>query len=311
MKRILAVLMSLVLVVTLASCSNGDKQGEDKGNDKEAKKKTAKKGEMKVGEMMQEDKEHVWFYLDDMKTDSLDKDSVISKFIVTKNGKMTIYKAKEAPMQSLDKLLKMDKEELIKELKNQDEFFFDMKIASEENLVKKDIQNAKDLVNMGYENYIKKGKSHGGKDFALTQKELESVEPEESLERLKKYQSQLEGAEYKEPKEQDVDLQTIGSGELQLTTDRNYPLPELERGNIEDKLTDGTEVTTFNNKVNPKEVAGKRLAGLNNYSEDSITDEGEEPYLLTTVDDDIEKVVLDKGDDPAIKANQQSKHKEE
>ncbi|MGZ9785962.1 hypothetical protein [Staphylococcus pseudintermedius] len=48
---------------------------------------------MKVGEMMQEDKEHIWFVT--RANDTLDEKTKVDRYIITKNGNMQIYVAEK------------------------------------------------------------------------------------------------------------------------------------------------------------------------------------------------------------------------
>ena len=102
MRKYILLFASLVLMITLASCS--------KSNPKQ--KKTTKDDEMKVGEMMQENKEHVWFI--GREDEPLDKNTKIDRYIITKNGQMKVYVAERIPAQKLGDLLKKDEKSLIR-----------------------------------------------------------------------------------------------------------------------------------------------------------------------------------------------------
>ncbi|HCY0820945.1 TPA: hypothetical protein O0673_002752 [Staphylococcus aureus] len=293
MKKYILLLASLVLVVALASCSN---------NSNPKQKKTTKDDEMKVGEMMQEDKEHVWFLMHDKKTETLESESVVDEFIITKNGKMKIYQAKTIPQQNLGELLKKDEKSLIKDIKEQDKWYFKMKTAEMIGNTNADIKNAKDLIKKGYDEYSPSRDSHGGNDYAVIQKELHNKSPEESLKELEKNKNDLESRKYEAPKSQKVDLRSVGSGKLRISTDRKFNFPKAFQ-------TNNGEYNTFSNPVNPKEISGKKVAGLSVYDEDEGLEEGTDPFFVTTVDNKIKKVLFDKPNDPAIKDNQEYKHK--
>jgi len=279
-------------MMTLASCSNTNPK----------QKKTTKKDEMKVGEMMQEDKEHVWFLLHNSKTDSLESQSDVDEFIITKNGKMRIYQAKTIPSQELGDLLKKDEKSLISEIKKQDEWYYDMKISQLIGDTNADIQNAKDLSKKGYDKYSPSKESHGGNDYAVIQKELKNKSPEESLKELEKDKKDLENHKYKAPKSQKVDLRSVGSNQLRISTKRDFNLPKSFQTN------DG-EYNTFSNTIDPIDINGKKVAGLSAIDEENDSTEPTDPYLVTVVNDKVKKVTLDKPTDPAIKDNQKFKHK--
>lgn len=295
MKKYILLLASLILMIALASCSN---------NDNPKQKKTTKNDEMKVGEMMQEDKEHVWFVTRD--DEELTKDSKVDRYIVTKNGKMKIYIAERVPAQTLGALLKKDEKTLIKDIKKQDEWFFKFDKSEIVAKTNADIKNAKDLQKKGYDEYSPSKESHGGTDYAVIKKEREDQSPEESLKELEKYKQDIEKLSYKAPKSRKIDLKSIGSGELQLSIDRNYGYPKII-GTGSD--VDNIKKLSFTNTLNPKSINNKTVAGLNNYDENQESDEGTSPYLVTIVDNKVKKVLLDKPTDPAIKDNQEFKHK--
>lgn len=290
MKKYILLFASLILMITLASCSNTNPK----------QKKTTKKDEMKVGEMMQEDKEHVWFLLHNSKTDSLESQSDVDEFIITKNGKMRIYQAKTIPSQELGDLLKKDEKSLISEIKKQDEWYYDMKISQLIGDTNADIQNAKDLSKKGYDKYSPSKESHGGNDYAVIQKELKNKSPEESLKELEKDKKDLENHKYKAPKSQKVDLRSVGSNQLRISTKRDFNLPKSFQTN------DG-EYNTFSNTIDPIDINGKKVAGLSAIDEENDSTEPTDPYLVTVVNDKVKKVTLDKPTDPAIKNNQKFK----
>ena len=292
MRKYILLVASLILMMTLASCSNTNPK----------QKKTTKKDEMKVGEMMQEDKEHVWFLLHNSKTDSLESQSDVDEFIITKNGKMRIYQAKTIPSQELGDLLKKDEKSLISEIKKQDEWYYDMKISQLIGDTNADIQNAKDLSKKGYDKYSPSKESHGGNDYAVIQKELKNKSPEESLKELEKDKKDLENHKYKAPKSQKVDLRSVGSNQLRISTKRDFNLPKSFQTN------DG-EYNTFSNTIDPIDINGKKVAGLSAIDEENDSTEPTDPYLVTVVNDKVKKVTLDKPTDPAIKDNQKFKHK--
>ncbi|MEW2795834.1 hypothetical protein [Staphylococcus argenteus] len=293
MKKHLMLFASLILIFVLASCSN---------NDHSKKEQTTKEDEMKVGEMMNENKEHVWFLLHDKKTDKLESESVVDKFIITKDGTMKIYQAKTIPSQDLGELLKKDEKSLIEDIKKQDKWYFQMKVAEFYGNTDADIKNAKDLIKKGYDNYSPSQESHGGKDYAVIQKELHNKSPEESLKDLEKIKKELDSLNYEPPKSQKVDLRSIGSGKLSLTTKRDFNFPNIF------KTKNGT-YNTFSNTVDPIKIGDKYVAGLSVYDPNSDNKDGTDPFLLTTVDKKVKKVLIDKPTDPAIKDNQEFKHK--
>ncbi|WP_215392866.1 hypothetical protein [Staphylococcus aureus] len=252
--------------------------------------------------MMQEDKEHVWFLMHDKKTESLEKQSVVDKYIITKSGKMKIYHAKTIPSQELGELLKKDEKSLIEDIKKQDKWYFKMKVAEFYGNTDADIKNAKDLIKKGYDNYSPSQESHGGNDYAVIQKELQNKSPKESLKELEKIKKDLDSLEYREPKSQKVDLRSVGSGKLRISTKRDFNFPNVFK-------TKNGIYNTFSYTVNPIKIDNKYVAGLSVYDPNNSSKEGTDPFLITAVDSKVKKVLIDKPTDPAIKDNQEFKHK--
>ena len=114
MKKSYLLLLTLILMVVLAACGTNERQ-----------KKTTDKDEFKVGEAMQEDKQHVWYVLRDSNTSELDKDSDVSKVIVTKNGKMRVYVHNAIPPEPLGHLVKKSDKQIIKDLEKEDKRTFE------------------------------------------------------------------------------------------------------------------------------------------------------------------------------------------
>lgn len=104
MKKSYLLLLTLILMVVLAACGTNERQ-----------KKTTDKDEFKVGEAMQEDKQHIWYVSRDDTTSELDKDSDVSKVIVTKNGKMRVYVHEAIPPEPLGYLVKKSDKQTIKD----------------------------------------------------------------------------------------------------------------------------------------------------------------------------------------------------
>ncbi|EIO0083450.1 hypothetical protein NZZ87_002786 [Staphylococcus pseudintermedius] len=296
MRKYLIFLTSLVLVLFLASCSNDSDHKQ---------KQTTADDEMKVGEMMQEDKEHIWFVT--RANDTLDEKTKVDRYIITKNGNMQIYVAERIPAQTLGKLLEKDKKTLIKEIKKQDKWFFKFDKSQILAKTEADIKNAKDLAEKGYDNYSPSKDSHGGTDYAVIKMERENQSPETSIKKLEQYNKDIESLSYQPPESRKVDLKSIGSGKLEISADRNFNYPKIV-GTGSD-IDNNSKTLVFSNTFNPKLINGISVAGLNNFDEQQESQEGTAPYLITTVDKRVKKVLIDKPTDPAIKENQEFKHK--
>ena len=173
-----------------------------------------------------------------------------------------------------------------------------LRIVSDKDELNKRVKHY-NYVLAGDELILKNGKGHAMDGFMSSdeQKIIRKV-----LKKLEKYKKDVDGLPYKAPKSQKVDLRSVGSSQLRISTNRDFNFPKAFQTN------DG-EYNTFSNTINPIKINGKKVAGLSAIDEENDSTEPTDPYLVTVVDDKVKKVLLDKPTDPAIKDNQKFKHK--
>ncbi|MCR1798253.1 hypothetical protein NSA29_11980 [Staphylococcus warneri] len=292
MKRLLLLCLTIVLIVSLAACGLGEP---------ERQKKTTKKGQMKIGEMMQENKRHVWFLGVHTNTEEIDGNTKISRIIVTKNGKMKVYDLQNVTKSTMNDYAKMSDDEIIKNAKKEDKKRFNFVQNKLIHLTDGEIKEAK--------NYIKKGDDY---EPAATM-ENDSVvygyayyqddgkaKPEESLKKLKKYKSDLESNKYQEPKSRKVDL-NFAENDLSMTIARQFKFPSSAVAHPPYADEDFSKLKV-EQALQPKSYNGTKYAGV---GEDGDKEPEEKDFLILTtkVNDKVKNVLIDEKDDPAIKAN--------
>ena len=294
MKRLLLLCITIVLVVSLAACGLGEP---------ERQKKTTKKGQMKIGEMMQENKRHVWLLGKYMNTEKVNGKNEIHRVLVSKNGKYQTYYFRDMENGTVDDLTKMSDDEIIKKAKKEDKSMFNYEKKKLIELTNGEIKETEKLMKQG-DDYkappTTKSKLvvYGYSDYA---QDDGSASPEESMKKLKKYKKELESSEYKEPENKKIDLQ-YDDNDLMLAVARNYPFPKnsvAHKDVIDDR---GLKYLMVQQALQPKNYNGQRMAGV---AEDGDTERGEAEFdfLLTKVDKNVKNVLIDEKDDPAIKAN--------
>lgn len=292
MKKTIALIFTLFLIIGLAACSNSNNE------DNKKKEQTTDKDEMRVAELMQQDKTHIWFVVPEIKTGELEEDTAINRFLVTKNGKMKVYVAKEVPEQTMSKMLKLDNKELLKNIKEQDKDNYETTKNFAIGDTKTEIEETERYMKEGKEEYRPKM----GYGYALTREEVDNKQPEDILQRLKDYKGKLENAEYKEPKSQNVNLGYNSDSEETISIARDYNFPKtIAHG---DNTDNDLEALSFNNPFQPIEISDSNIAGLS-YSDGNEDEENNDqsPYLVTKVGDEIKDVTLDDPEHPAVKEN--------
>ncbi|OEL08231.1 hypothetical protein [Staphylococcus equorum] len=292
MKKSIALIFTLFLIIGLSACSNTNNE------DNKKKEQTTDKDEMRVAELMQQDKTHIWFVVPEIKTGELEEDTAINRFIVTKNGKMKVYVAKEVPEQTMSKMLKLDNKELLKNIKEQDKDNYETTKNFAIGDTKTEIEETERYMKEGKEEYRPKM----GYGYALTREEVDNKQPEDILQKLKDYKGKLENAKYKEPKSQDVNLGYSSDSEETISIARNYSFPKtIAHG---DNTDNNLEALSFNNPFQPIEISDSNIAGLS-YSDGNEDEENNDqsPYLVTKVGDEIKDVTLDDPEHPAVKEN--------
>ncbi|MDG0820732.1 hypothetical protein M4L90_12455 [Staphylococcus equorum] len=292
MKKTIALIFTLFLIIGLAACSNSNNE------DNKKKEQTTDKDEMRVAELMQQDKTHIWFVVPEIKTGELEEDTAINRFLVTKNGKMKVYVAKEVPEQTMSKMLKLDNKELLKNIKEQDKDNYETTKNFAIGDTKTEIEETERYMKEGKEEYRPKM----GYGYALTREEVDNKQPEDILQKLKDYKGKLENAEYKEPKSQNVNLGYSSDSEETISIAREYNFPKtIAHG---DNTDNDLEALSFNNPFQPIEISDSNIAGLS-YSDGNEDEENNDqsPYLVTKVGDEIKDVTLDDPEHPAVKEN--------
>lgn len=285
MKKGIMFLLSLALIIGLAACSNSN------DNDKQ-NKKTTKKGEMKIGEMMYENKTHIFPIITDVSSDGLDEDSPIDRYIVTKNGKMKVYTASDLEGLRLKDIAEKSDKELLKSIKMSDEADFKVK---QKRLIKHKKQNLKDV-----ESTIETGK-----DTAVVSI-TKDKSPKEMKPILEKTIKKLEKQKYKAPEWRDVKITASsdnkeGVNVEKIPTARNF---NFAKDNIEgDDTTDTSKSMSFISAMQPQPFGNNDsiYAGLANKDENSDSDDYDNaPYIITKVSDKVQTVYMDKNSDPNI-----------
>lgn len=292
MKKTIALIFTLFLIIGLAACSNSNNE------DNKKKEQTTDKDEMRVAELMQQDKTQIWFVVPEIKTGELEEDTAINRFLVTKNGKMKVYVAKEVPEQTMSKMLKLDNKELLKNIKEQDKDNYETTKNFAIGDTKTEIEETERYMKEGKEEYRPKM----GYGYALTREEVDNKQPEDILQKLKDYKGKLENAEYKEPKSQNVNLGYSSDSEETISIAREYNFPKtIAHG---DNTDNDLEALSFNNPFQPIEISDSNIAGLS-YSDGNEDEENNDqsPYLVTKVGDEIKDVTLDDPEHPAVKEN--------
>lgn len=292
MKKTIALIFTLFLIIGLAACSNSNNE------DNKKEEQTTDKDEMRVAELMQQDKTQIWFVVPEIKTGELEEDTAINRFLVTKNGKMKVYVAKEVPEQTMSKMLKLDNKELLKNIKEQDKDNYETTKNFAIGDTKTEIEETERYMKEGKEEYRPKM----GYGYALTREEVDNKQPEDILQKLKDYKGKLENAEYKEPKSQNVNLGYNSDSEETISIARDYNFPKtIAHG---DNTDNDLEALSFNNPFQPIEISDSNIAGLS-YSDGNEDEENNDqsPYLVTKVGDEIKDVTLDDPEHPAVKEN--------
>lgn len=292
MKKTLSLVFILAIIIGLAACSNNN---EDK-----KKEKTTEKGEMKVAEMMQQDKQHIWYILDDTETNELEDESKVDRIVVTKNGKMKVYKVNYGfTITSIENDKIFDNP--LENIKATDEGEF---TGTKQHLVKNTkeaIKNTKAYINDD-DDY----NAVGMNGIAQTKEEDDGIPPEQTLKEQEEYLTKLKKVEYSKPKWQKVNLKVLENGNEAIEAKRDFGFPKAQ-SSTGDRTDDKTHFE-FNHGYQPVPFGEKdsRYAGLS-FKEENEDFNDQSPYLITKIKDDITNVKMDEKDDPAIKYNKEKK----
>lgn len=292
MKKIISFVFILALIIGLAACSNS----EDK-----KKKTTTKKGEVKVAEMMQEDKQHLWFILDDTETNELTDESKVDKVVVTKNGKMKVYKVNYGfTITSVENDKIFDNPTKLVQSTDKGEF-----TGKKDHLIKvtkSAIDNTKKYINHD-DDY----KAVGMDGIAQTKKEDDGIDPKKTLKEQEEYLKELKKVKYSKPKWQKVNLKVLKNGNEAIEANRNFGFPKAKSSTGDD--SDEHNYFIFNNAYQPIPLGDKdtQYAGLS-YKEKNEDFNDQAPYLVTKISKKDQTVKMDEKDDPAIKYNKTKKN---
>lgn len=293
MKKILSLVFIFAIIVGLAACSN---------NEDKKKEKTTEKGEMKVAEMMQENKQHIWYILDDTETNELEDESKVDRIVVTKNGKMKVYKVNYGfTVTSVEADRIFDNSLELIQATDEGEF-----TGKKKHLVKttKDaIKNTKAYINDD-DDY----QAVGMNGIAQTKDEDDGIPPEKTLKAQQDYLNKLKKVEYSKPKWQKVNIEVLKNGNEAIEAKRDYGFPEAQSSTGDD--TDKKTYFEFNQGYQPVPFGEKdsRYAGLS-FKEENEDFNDQSPYLITKIKDDVTTVKMDEKSDPAIKYNKSKEDK--
>ena len=295
-KKWILIALTLLLTVSLAAC-NATKP--------ERQKKTTEKGQMKVGEMMQEDKQHVWFVGQHSNTEDIDGTSNITRILVSKNGKMKVYDLQDTKNSNLNRYAKMSDKEIISFSEKQDKKRFDVVHDDLLNLTNGEIKEAKKYEKEGddYESPVPIENESVVYGYASYSEDDVDV----SLDKLNKYQDGLEKSKYKSPTAKPLKL-FYKDSDLKLDISRNYPLPKngVAHPNYVDE---DLSALYFEKSLQPKDYNGQKFAGVAEDG-DKYSEEKEVLFLTTKVNNKVKNVLIDENDDPAIKASTPKKGEE-
>lgn len=293
MKKSKLLIFTIVLIVVLAACSNN-------GNDKQ--QKTTKKDEMKVAEMMQEDKTHIWYVLSDPQTNELNEESTIDRFIVSKNGKMKVYMSGGI---TLADVVDASQKDILKDIKDYDKGDYMFKeyeyITQTENAIK----GTKAYIDSGSDsnkNWAKDLENNNSYvQYAEAQDIEKNIDPKDTLKDQEDYLAKLKSTEYKRPKSQNINIRVNDDGTETITANRNYDFPKA-KGSAGDNTDDDSDYT-FNQGYQPMIFGDDNtFAGLS-FKEEDEDFNNQSPYIITHISKDIQSVKKDQADDAAIKNN--------
>lgn len=287
MKKILTVI--IVMVFALAGCG-----------------KATDEKEVKFSDVMNDKKETISYVVTVNSDDSpsIGKNSDILQYIISKNGKITVYNSND---DNLGKLSKMSDDEKIKYIKKSDKKHFeDSKSDILYDLKHKLKEAEKNLkTSIKYNNSDDPVPEMGGA--------TERQHYTKMIKSLKKSIKKVENTNYKKPTSQNLVIE-VSTDETGNNTKEEYinVEPHGFAGGDSGKYIDSKKSANpkeygeyFTNVVSPTEIYDTKVAGIGNidYVEDdsSYVNYDDYMYLVTEVGDKTEKFNLDQPDDKNVK----------
>ncbi|WP_204258797.1 MULTISPECIES: hypothetical protein [unclassified Mammaliicoccus] len=301
MKKILTVIG--LLVFTLAGCG-----------------KATEEKEVKFSDVMNDKKETISYLVENSSDDSaeLGKDSKITKFIVSKDGKIAVYsdysdEDSDSYEYATDvgKMIKMDDDKKLDYIKKMDKKSFNVEKDYKIKETKDKIESVEDSL----DNAKKRAKED---DYDPERYEIEGVPEVEfyskQLTNLTKELKKISNIKYKEP--------TFNKLKINITTDGSGNNTKSEFINIGSQTFDEDSKNgiyryskessknygvNLSNVVSPTEIYDKKIAGLSNIDLIEEDNDYDEPayrdyeYLITEVGDKTQKFKLDQPDDKGVK----------
>ncbi|MCE5042029.1 hypothetical protein KJC03_13150 [Mammaliicoccus sciuri] len=261
MKKIFLILFSIIFLMSACGKSN-------------------EKKEVKYSELMNS-KNTIISYLvksNDEDSASIGKDSEVISYIVSKNGKYTIY---EGGNTTLGEIIKKDDDDKLDYIKKQDKEYFEDEVEMSINAIKIDDNNdelIKSLQNFKYD----KPKE---RDIQI------ELETDESGNNTKREFFNIASHGFK------------GDGGIDVGAKNAEELYDKDK-----KMANPKEYGYyFTNVVSPFDLYDKKLAGLSNIDDIEDNNDYDEPayedykYLVTEVGSETEKFKIDQPDDKNVK----------
>lgn len=296
MKKILALI--IVSVFTIAGCG-----------------KATDKKEVKFSEVMNDNKQTISYIVKNNSEDSpgIGKDSDILKYVVSKDGKVSVYNDDNSENPSntkLGKLLKMSDNEKMEFIKKRDKASFN---KSKSELASRKMERVKE-VEEGLE-------QEGDNDEHI--EEMNGKTPKEyyakQIKTFTKEAKKINNTKYKEPTFEKlvIEATTDGSGNNTSKEFLNIAAHDFDDDSKNGIYRESKESANhkdygfyFTDVVSPVEIYDTKVAGINNinYVEDNSSYENNDTvdydnykYLVTEVGDKTEKFKLDQPDDKSVK----------
>lgn len=294
-KRVIGI---VAISLALVGCSNSEVNNE----------------KVKMGKVMQDSHKTISYRVDSSEDDSrLTKDATIDSYIVSENGKITVYNDNDDT--KIGKIARMDEDKLDNYMKKQDQQYFeDDKQKTTQNI--KDYKDKATKSNKSlqdnYNDYLKMN-SKDQKKFLSNVNASESEikdkieENDTFIKKCEKLISDYNKTKYTDPKPRDM--------KIKVTTDGSGNNTETERINIGTRYFDTDSENgiykkdseakksylPFTNVENTTDIYDKKYVGINdmNYADENGY-ENEYSYLITEAGDKAEGGVLDSPKDKNV-----------
>lgn len=296
MKKILTVIV--VMVFTLAGCG-----------------KATDEKEVKFSDVMNDKKETISYIVKNNSEDSpgIGKDSPILKYVISKDGKVSVYNDDNSENPSntkLGKLLKMSDNEKMEFIKKRDKASFN---KSKSELASRKMERVEEAEE-GLE-------QEGGNDERI--EEMNGKTPKEyytkQIKTFTKEAKKIKNIEYKEPTFEKlvIEATTDESGNNTSKEFLNVAAHDFDDDSKNGIYRESKESANpqnygfyFTDVVSPVEIYNTKVAGINNinyvednssYDNNDTVDYDNYKYLVTEVGDKTEKFKLDQPDDKSVK----------